>query len=108
MNSVSYFRCEGRGSDNDQGWRGSKLELENKIIKTRRFYRNESETGEFRIEPKYATFDVTDANGEDEQIEIETSIRDQHSEVTALFIKPQTPKAYSEASRDRFGIEGDG
>jgi len=45
---------------------------------------------------------------EERVIEIETSIRDQHSEVTALFIKPQTPKAYSEASRDRFGIEGDG
>jgi cation diffusion facilitator family transporter len=45
---------------------------------------------------------------EERVIEIETSIRDQHSEVTALFIKPQTPKAYSEATNDRFGIEGDG
>ena len=41
-------------------------------------------------------------------IEIETSIREQHSEVTALFVKPQTPKAFCEATQDRFGIEGDG
>ena len=45
---------------------------------------------------------------EERVIEIETSIRGQHSEVTALFIKPQTPKAYSEASRNRFEMEGDG
>jgi len=41
-------------------------------------------------------------------IEIEISIREQHSEVTALFVKPQTPKAFCEANQDRFGIEGDG
>ena len=45
---------------------------------------------------------------EERVIEIETSIRNQHSEVTALFIKPQTPKTYSEASRNRFGREGEG
>jgi len=45
---------------------------------------------------------------EERVVEIETSIRARHSEVTALFVKPQTPKAYSEASRNRFGIEGDG
>ena len=45
---------------------------------------------------------------EERVIEIETSIRNQHGEVTAVFIKPQTPKTYTEASRDRFGIEGDG
>lgn len=45
---------------------------------------------------------------EERVIEIETSIRQQHSEVTALFIKPQTPKTFSEAARDRFGNEGDG
>jgi cation diffusion facilitator family transporter len=45
---------------------------------------------------------------EEQVIEIENSIRRQHSEVTALFIKPQTPKTYSDLSRDRFGVEGDG
>lgn len=35
-------------------------------------------------------------------IQIEQSIRARHSEVTALFIKPQTPKAFSEARRDHF------
>lgn len=36
-------------------------------------------------------------------IEIERNIRARHAEVTALFVKPQTPKAFSEARRDRFG-----
>jgi cation diffusion facilitator family transporter len=45
---------------------------------------------------------------EEQVIEIENSIRKQHSEVTALFIKPQTPKTFSESSRDRFEVEGDG
>jgi cation diffusion facilitator family transporter len=45
---------------------------------------------------------------EDQVVAIENSIRKQHSEVTALFIKPQTPKTYSELSRDRFAVEGDG
>ena len=45
---------------------------------------------------------------EERVIEIENSIRQQHSEVTALFIKPQTPKTYSESSQNRFGPEGDG
>jgi cation diffusion facilitator family transporter len=45
---------------------------------------------------------------EERVIEIERSIRAQHSEVTALFVKPQTPKTFSDARRDRFGIEGDG
>jgi len=41
-------------------------------------------------------------------IEIENSIRRQHGEVTALFIKPQTPKVFSQTLRERFGNEGDG
>jgi cation diffusion facilitator family transporter len=45
---------------------------------------------------------------EERVIEIETSIRRQHGEVTALFIKPQTPKVFSETLRERFGNEGDG
>jgi cation diffusion facilitator family transporter len=45
---------------------------------------------------------------EERVIEIENSIRRQHSEVTALFIKPQTPKVFSETARERFGNEGDG
>jgi divalent metal cation (Fe/Co/Zn/Cd) transporter len=45
---------------------------------------------------------------EERVIEIENSIRRQHSEVTALFIKPQTPKTYSDSAKDRFGVEGDG
>jgi divalent metal cation (Fe/Co/Zn/Cd) transporter len=45
---------------------------------------------------------------EERVIEIESSIRQQHSEVTALFIKPQTPKTYSDSATDRFGVEGDG
>jgi len=45
---------------------------------------------------------------EERVIEIEDSIRAQHSEITAVFVKPQTPKTFSEARRDRFGIEGDG
>jgi cation diffusion facilitator family transporter len=45
---------------------------------------------------------------EERVIEIETSIRDQHNEVTALFVKPQTPKVFSETLRDRFEDEGDG
>jgi cation diffusion facilitator family transporter len=45
---------------------------------------------------------------EERVIEIENSIRKQHSEVTALFIKPQTPKTYSDSAKDRFGVAGDG
>jgi cation diffusion facilitator family transporter len=45
---------------------------------------------------------------EERVIEIETRIRAQHSEVTALFVKPQTPKTFSDARRARFGIEGEG
>jgi len=45
---------------------------------------------------------------EERVIEIEDSIRAQHSEITAVFVKPQTPKTFSDARRDRFGIEGDG
>jgi divalent metal cation (Fe/Co/Zn/Cd) transporter len=45
---------------------------------------------------------------EERVVEIESSIRAQHSEVTALFVKPQTPKTFSDARRDRFGPEGDG
>jgi divalent metal cation (Fe/Co/Zn/Cd) transporter len=45
---------------------------------------------------------------EERVIEIERSIRAQHSEVIALFVKPQTPKTFSDARRDRFGNEGDG
>ena len=45
---------------------------------------------------------------EERVIEIENSIRKQHSEVTALFIKPQTPKTFSESAKDRFEVEGDG
>jgi cation diffusion facilitator family transporter len=44
---------------------------------------------------------------EERVVEIENSIRARHSEVTALFVKPQTPKTFSDARRDRFGIEGD-
>ena len=45
---------------------------------------------------------------EERVIEIERNIRAQHSEVTALFVKPQTPRTFSDARRNRFGIEGDG
>jgi cation diffusion facilitator family transporter len=45
---------------------------------------------------------------EERVIEIENSIRRQHGEVTALFIKPQTPKVFSQTVRERFGNEGDG
>jgi cation diffusion facilitator family transporter len=45
---------------------------------------------------------------EERVIELENSIREQHGEVTALFIKPQTPKVFSETVRERFGNEGDG
>ena len=45
---------------------------------------------------------------EERVIEIERSIRAQHSEVIALFVKPQTPKTFCDARRDRFGSEGDG
>ena len=45
---------------------------------------------------------------EERVVEIERSIRAQHSEVTALFVKPQTPKTFSDARRNRFGVEGDG
>jgi cation diffusion facilitator family transporter len=40
---------------------------------------------------------------EERVIEIERSIRARHGEVIALFVKPQTPKTFSEARRDRFG-----
>ena len=36
-------------------------------------------------------------------VEIERAIREQHSEVTALFVKPQTPKEFSAARQQRFG-----
>jgi cation diffusion facilitator family transporter len=39
---------------------------------------------------------------EERVIEIEHSIRARHGEVTALFVKPQTPKTFSAARRDRF------
>jgi cation diffusion facilitator family transporter len=45
---------------------------------------------------------------EERVIQIERSIRERHSEVTALFVKPQTPRTFSEARRERFGVEGDG
>ncbi len=40
---------------------------------------------------------------EERVIEIEHSIRARHGEVIALFVKPQTPKTFSEARRNRFG-----
>jgi cation diffusion facilitator family transporter len=40
---------------------------------------------------------------EERVIDIEHSIRTQHAEVTALFVKPQTPKTFSQARHDRFG-----
>jgi len=40
---------------------------------------------------------------EERVIEIERSIRAQHGEVIALFVKPQTPKTFTEARRKRFG-----
>ena len=40
---------------------------------------------------------------EERVIEIERSIRARHGDVIALFVKPQTPKTFSEARRDRFG-----
>ncbi len=40
---------------------------------------------------------------EDRIIEIERAVRSRHGEVIALFVKPQTPKAFSEARRLRFG-----
>jgi cation diffusion facilitator family transporter len=40
---------------------------------------------------------------EERVIEIERSIRARHGEVIALFVKPQTPKTFSESRRDRFG-----
>ena len=45
---------------------------------------------------------------EEQVIEIERSIRERHSEVTALFIKPQTPKAFSDTLSERFEAEADG
>jgi cation diffusion facilitator family transporter len=46
---------------------------------------------------------------EERVIEIERSIRARHSEVIALFVKPQTPRTFSDARRDRYeGAEGDG
>jgi cation diffusion facilitator family transporter len=48
---------------------------------------------------------------EERVIEIERSIRARHSEVTAVFVKPQTPRGYSEAWAARFADEdivGDG
>jgi cation diffusion facilitator family transporter len=44
---------------------------------------------------------------EERVIEIERSIRERHAEVTALFVKPQTPRTFSQSSLDRFGL-GDG
>jgi cation diffusion facilitator family transporter len=40
---------------------------------------------------------------EERVVEIERSIRERHDEVIALFVKPQTPKTFSEARRGRFG-----
>jgi cation diffusion facilitator family transporter len=40
---------------------------------------------------------------EERVIEIERSIRARHDEVIAVFVKPQTPKTFSEARRARFG-----
>jgi cation diffusion facilitator family transporter len=40
---------------------------------------------------------------EERVVEIERSIHAQHKEVVALFVKPQTPKTFSEARRNRFG-----
>jgi cation diffusion facilitator family transporter len=40
---------------------------------------------------------------EERVVEIERSIRARHGEVIALFVKPQTPKTFSEARHDRFG-----
>jgi divalent metal cation (Fe/Co/Zn/Cd) transporter len=40
---------------------------------------------------------------EERVIEIERSIRAVHGEVIAVFVKPQTPKTFSEARRARFG-----
>ena len=40
---------------------------------------------------------------EERVIELERNIRARHAEVTALFVKPQTPKTFSEARAKRFG-----
>jgi len=40
---------------------------------------------------------------EERVIQIEHSIRTRHGEVVALFVKPQTPTAFSDARRHRFG-----
>jgi cation diffusion facilitator family transporter len=40
---------------------------------------------------------------EERVIEIEHAIRARHGEVIAVFVKPQTPKRFSEARRNRFG-----
>jgi cation diffusion facilitator family transporter len=47
---------------------------------------------------------------EERIVEIERAIRTRHGEVIAVFVKPQTPKVFSEAWRARFGHEvvGDG
>jgi len=42
---------------------------------------------------------------EEHVLEIERSIRARHREVVALFVKPQTPHAFSEARQRRFGSE---
>ena len=41
---------------------------------------------------------------EERVIQIERSIRERHGEITALFVKPQTPKTFSAARDDRFGV----
>jgi divalent metal cation (Fe/Co/Zn/Cd) transporter len=38
-------------------------------------------------------------------IDIERRVRAAHQEVLALFVKPQTPKAFSEAARRHFAVE---
>jgi cation diffusion facilitator family transporter len=40
---------------------------------------------------------------EEHVLHIESNIRARHPEVVALFVKPQTPRAFSEARRRRFG-----
>ncbi|MGH8136832.1 MAG: cation diffusion facilitator family transporter [Steroidobacteraceae bacterium] len=42
---------------------------------------------------------------EEHVVEIERNIRAAHPEVLALFVKPQTPKAFTEAVRQHFGDE---
>ena len=40
--------------------------------------------------------------------EIEKRVRDKHPEISALFVKPQTPPVFQEAARERFGQSPDG